>query len=177
MDISTLTATTASFIGVWKLESFTETSRDGGSVKPMGEHPQGYLLYTREGIVSAQLSRPTSDQNPLPLEELSGSNGSHRDPAAYIGYCGSFAVNLALQEVVHIPTIAEDLRLIGMALHRKFQFDADRLTLKTSTAEAGGRIYEVKLVWQRVYTSGGMLASLAPDLSAKPIVNIAKQAL
>jgi hypothetical protein len=151
MDISTLTATTASFIGVWKLESFTETTRDGSSVRPMGEHPQGYLLYTSEGIVSAQLSRPTSDQSPRSLEELSGSDGSHRDPAAYIGYCGSFAVNPALQEVVHIPTIAQDQRLIGTALHRQFQFDADRLTLKTSTVEAGGRIFEVTLVWQRLY--------------------------
>jgi hypothetical protein len=144
-------ATTASFVGTWELESFTEISRDGSFVEPMGKNPQGFLLYTEDGIVSAQLSGPGSSQNDPSSEESWASNGSQQNATSYIGYCGSFTVNSELQEVVHIPIVAHARKLVGRALHRKFRFDEDRLTLKTSTVEAGEHVVEAQLVWRRHY--------------------------
>jgi hypothetical protein len=60
-------------------------------------------------------------------------------------------VNSELQEVVHIPIVAHARKLVGRALHRKFRFDEDRLTLKTSTVEAGEHVVEAQLVWRRHY--------------------------
>ena len=149
MDTKTPHATTASFVGTWELESFTEILRDGSPVEPMGENPQGFLLYTEDGIVSAQLSGLGSSQNAPSSEESWASNGSQENTTSYIGYCGSFTVSSELQEVVHIPIVAHDRKLVGRALHRKFQFYEDRLTLKTSTVDAGEHVVEAQLVWRR----------------------------
>jgi Lipocalin-like domain len=151
MNTKTPHAATASFVGTWELESFTEISRDGSFVEPMGKNPQGFLLYTEDGIVSAQLSGPGSNQNDPSSEKSGVSNGGQQTPTSYIGYCGSFTVNSELREVVHIPIVAHDRKLVGRALHRKFRFDEDRLTLKTSTVEAGEHVVEAQLVWRRHY--------------------------
>ena len=154
MDTKTQQATTASFVGTWELESFTETLQCGSSVEPMGKNPQGFLLYTQDGIVSAQLSGPSRNQNDPSSEEPGAVDGTRQFATPYIGYCGSFTVNPESQEVVHYPSIAHDRQLIGRALHRTFQFDADRLTLTTSTAEAGEHIVEAQLVWRRHHSMG-----------------------
>ena len=46
-------------IGAWRLVSCVETDVKTGEVfLPMGEHPQGFILYTPDGYMSAQLSAP-----------------------------------------------------------------------------------------------------------------------
>ncbi|WP_228489079.1 lipocalin-like domain-containing protein [Raineyella fluvialis] len=46
-------------IGAWKLVSHVERPVDGGADRyPMGEHPQGIILYTPDGYMSAQLMTP-----------------------------------------------------------------------------------------------------------------------
>jgi len=80
MDTKTPHATTASFVGTWELESFTEILRDGSPVEPMGENPQGFLLYTEDGIVSAQLSGLGSSQNAPSLRSLGQAMEVRRTP-------------------------------------------------------------------------------------------------
>jgi hypothetical protein len=143
--------TATSFVGAWKLESFTETLRDGSYVEPMGENPQGFLLYTEDGIVSAQLTGSERGEDGLSSKESSAIGRSQENTTSYIGYCGSFTVNSELQQVIHIPLVAHDRKLVGIPLYRKFLFESDRLTLKTSTVEAGEYIVEAQLVWRRHY--------------------------
>src|ERR1700680_706720 len=46
-------------IGAWRLVSCVETDvKTGEAFLPMGEHPQGFILYTPDGYMSAQLSAP-----------------------------------------------------------------------------------------------------------------------
>jgi hypothetical protein len=130
MDIKTLTATDALFLGAWALQSFTEMLSDGSYVEPMGRSPQGFLLYTEQGIVSAQLTGRTSGSDELSAREAGASGGDPKNEIPYIGYCGTFTVNLDPQEIVHIPLVAHDRSLVGNALRRKFHFNADRLTLR-----------------------------------------------
>ena len=146
MDIDTPSDVAALFLGTWVLQSFTEISSDGSSVEPMGRNPQGFLLYTEEGIVSAQLTGFASDSNELSLDESRASDGNLGNATPYIGYCGSFTVNFELQEVVHVPLVAHDRRLVGRALHRKFEFNGDRLTLTTSTHQTRKDLFESRLV-------------------------------
>ena len=151
MDIKTPTATDALFVGAWALESFTEMLSDGSSVEPMGRSPQGFLLYTEEGMVSAQLTGPTSGSYELPSREARESHGNPKNETPYIGYCGTFTVNEDVQEIVHIPLVAHDRSLVGKALRRKFHFNADRLTLTISTPEAIEGTTESRLVWCRYH--------------------------
>lgn len=151
MDIKAPMATDALFVGAWALQSFTEMLSDGSSVEPMGISPQGFLLYTEEGMVSAQLTGRTGSSDELSSSEAGASGGNPRNPTPYIGYCGTFTVNVDLQEIVHIPLVAHDRSLVGKALHRKFHFNADRLTLTISTPKAIEGIIESRLVWCRYH--------------------------
>ena len=45
------------FVGVWTLESFTEQSGSSEELNPLGAAPVGFLIYTADGFVSAQLMR------------------------------------------------------------------------------------------------------------------------
>ena len=149
MDARRTESSTAAFVGDWELESFTETLRDGSTIQPMGEHPQGFLLYTKDGLVSAQLSGFGTGSHNTCCNGAVGTDLTQQISASYIGYCGNFTVDAELQEVIHIPTVAHDRKLIGTALHRKFKFIADRLTLKTSNTEIEGGVVEVRLTWRR----------------------------
>jgi hypothetical protein len=120
MNIETLPDVAALFVGTWTLQSFTEISSDGSCVEPMGRSPQGFLLYTKEGIVSAQLTGFEDRSKEVSSKETgrSGGNGNSENAVPYIGYCGTFRMNVELGEVVHIPIVAHDRSLVGRALHR-----------------------------------------------------------
>jgi hypothetical protein len=46
-------------VGAWELTSFIERDiATGVENHPFGKHPQGLILYTPDGYVSAQLQRP-----------------------------------------------------------------------------------------------------------------------
>ena len=122
MNIETLPDVAALFLGTWTLQSFTEISSDGSCVEPMGRSPQGFLLYTKEGIVSAQLTGFEDRSKEVSSKETgtSGGNGNPEHAVPYIGYCGTFRMNVELGEVVHIPIVAHDRSLVRRALHRNF---------------------------------------------------------
>ena len=46
-------------IGAWQLVACVETDVETGEIfLPMGPHPEGFILYTPDGYMSAQLSSP-----------------------------------------------------------------------------------------------------------------------
>ena len=76
-------------LGVWSLVSYADEQSGREDTLPFGPDPQGFLIYTPDGFVSAQLmrpDRPAFDSSDLhhgtPQEyEASGSG--------YIAYCGT----------------------------------------------------------------------------------------
>ena len=152
MDIKIQPSPAVLFVGTWLLQSYTDLLSDGSSTEPMGSTPQGFLLYTKEGIVSAQLTGFGINRNDISSEEPKTRDETETS-GSYIGYCGSFTVNFELQEVVHTPIVAHDRRLVGQALHRKFELNADRLTLTACSLAARNSIVESRLVWRRQTTN------------------------
>jgi hypothetical protein len=56
-------------VGAWELTSFIERDiATGVENHPFGKHPQGLILYTPDGYVSAQLQRP--ERPPFADEDL-----------------------------------------------------------------------------------------------------------
>ena len=54
---SVVGAESDSLVGVWKLVSYVATdAQSGESLFPFGEHPNGYLIYTAGGRMSALLT-------------------------------------------------------------------------------------------------------------------------
>ena len=57
MAMDSVLAARRPFVGVWTLESFTEKTGSSAELNPLGPPPLGFLIYTAEGVVSAQLMR------------------------------------------------------------------------------------------------------------------------
>ncbi len=86
------------FVGTWKLISW-EVRQPGGTIHyPYGKDVIGYLIYTADGYMSAEImdsDRQQSDPN-FPLENASAQTLSDRDRAraysTYLSYCGTYTV-------------------------------------------------------------------------------------
>jgi hypothetical protein len=85
-----------SLIGAWELISAVERDVETGvENNVLGERPQGFILYTPDGYMSAQLQGPAR----VPFEEGDLLRGSPEEYVAagssYIAYSGRFFVDEA----------------------------------------------------------------------------------
>jgi hypothetical protein len=74
-------------IGAWKLVSYEERPVDGSpSFYPMSEQPMGIIMYTPDGYMSAQLSKP--DRKPFASDDwFKGTDDDYKQEAStYIAY-------------------------------------------------------------------------------------------
>ena len=55
---STLDPIASQLIGVWRLLSYVDAQEGREDRFPFGPEPAGFLIYTPEGFVSAQLMKP-----------------------------------------------------------------------------------------------------------------------
>jgi hypothetical protein len=154
MSIPIKTVTAKNFIGAWELESYTEHSGAEAPLQPFGSKPVGFLIYTEDGIVSAQLMRPHRKQlaagawqfnDPEALAELAGG---------YIAYCGRYFIDEQLGQMIHLPLLALVPNLIDQRQYRTFTFDDDKLNLRTVRTESDGKTVEPRLTWRRYSHAG-----------------------
>jgi hypothetical protein len=144
-------------IGVWTLVSYTEEKKDCKDTNPLGLEPVGFLIYTPDGFVSAQLMKPGRSafqshdwHKGTPEEYVDSGSG-------YIAYCGTYEVDEVNRTVTHIPSVALLPNLIHGRQLRTVELNGDRLTLRTaSVAVADGALVTSRLEWQRA----GRLAEL-----------------
>lgn len=137
-------------IGVWTLLSYAEVKEGCQDIYPLGLIPKGFLIYSRDGFVSAQLMKPGRSAfqsrdwlHGTPEEYVESGSG-------YIAYCGTYEVDEANRTVTHIPSVALLPNLIDGRQVRAFELNGDRLTLRTaSVTDADGVLVSSHLEWQR----------------------------
>ena len=115
-------------VGAWALTSYVERDVETGVENhPFGEHPLGFVLYTPDGYVSAQLQRP--GRPPFADGDLLRATPKEYAAAgsSYIGYSGRFFIDegkkkleveqktLRSKLAQHAPQIAKDIasRVLG----------------------------------------------------------------
>src|SRR5579863_2347575 len=97
---------TSQLVGVWRLMSYTDEQEGQEARFPFGPQPEGFLIYTPDGFVSAQLMKPgrslfqSKDWNGGTAQEYQESG------SGYIAYCGRFEVDEEKETVTHIPSVA-----------------------------------------------------------------------
>jgi|SRR5579863_494020 lipocalin-like protein len=146
----TLERTSSRLVGVWKLLSYTEEKEGCQDTHPLGLTPTGFLIYTPDGFVSAQLMKPGRSA----FQSLDWHQGTPEEyvesGSGYIAYCGTYEVDEAKRTVTHIPSVALLPNLIRGRQLRAFELNGDRLTLRTaSVTDAGGVLVSSHLEWQR----------------------------
>jgi hypothetical protein len=141
-------------VGVWRLVTYIDENEGSDDTQPFGPNPQGFLIYTADGFVSAQLMKPSrpafhsSDwHHGTPQEYQAAGSG-------YIGYCGTYDVDEEKATVTHTPSVSLLPNLIDGRQCRSIDLQGDRLVLRAAGAPVAGGLYVTsRLEWQRIVTS------------------------
>ena len=138
-------------IGAWKLLSYVEEPIDGSAAShPFGLQPQGMILYTPDGYMSAQLS---AERRPL----FAGGDWFKGTPeeytaqgSTYIAYTGAFEVDELQQTLTHSMFVSLYPNWAGQSQPRLCKIEGDILSLSTASPilSAGQRVNSF-LRWQR----------------------------
>ena len=136
-------------VGSWTLESWTigYSDRDDFSY-PFGEEPQGLLMYSADGWMSAAIARP--DRAPLPEGVSPRRMPQDLQAAAYASYfhyCGRY--QLREGDVVHYVTQSLNPNFPGSEQLRHAELDGHTLVL-SGKDQVGEVVRFHSLVWHRV---------------------------
>jgi hypothetical protein len=121
------------FVGAWQLVSWVVRRPDGSRHYPFGKDAVGYLLYTADGYMSAQIMDPDRQQHDpcLPLEPVDAQTLPEADRAraysTYLSYCGTYAVQG--DTVTHQVKAGLTPSWTGSDQPRRFRFDGRHLII------------------------------------------------
>jgi hypothetical protein len=138
-------------IGAWQLVSCVETDVATGEVfLPMGEHPQGFILYTPDGYMSAQLSaadRPNFESGDMykgkPEEYVAAG-------LSYLAYSGRYYVDEASRTVEHEMFVSLFPNWKGQRQARIVKLDEKELHLSPNRPLMfNGSLKMATIIWRR----------------------------
>lgn len=141
-------------IGAWMLHAYVETSIDNGAISyPLGEQPQGIIMYTSEGYMSAQLMKPGRKAFAV-NDFFYGTQEEYQAAAStYIAYSGPFHVDEMKRTLTHTMLISLLPNWTGQTQPRSIHLEGGVLTLGTEQPiSSRGKMVNARLVWHRAKT-------------------------
>ena len=104
------------FVGTWALVSWSATNADGSNSEPYGDEPHGYIIYTADGYMSAQI-------------QGNGGEGVTGD-GLFLAYSGEFL--LEGETAIHRVKFANWPPIVGSDQRRDATFSGDGLVLSAT---------------------------------------------
>lgn len=143
----------AALVGAWRLVSWTiEYPASGRVTQPFGAVPEGLLVYSADGHMSAAMQRPgrarlsRADPNAVSDAEKAAAF------AGYLQYSGTWSV--ADGNVVHAVELAMNPNLVGTRQVRHVSLEGDRLELRAEEPlESPGQSRRHRILWRRASQS------------------------
>ncbi len=124
-------------VGTWMLQSFITRLDDGSKHLPYGDKPEGRIVYTPDGFMSAHLWNPES--------HIEGAN-QNADPH-YFSYCGDWTIEgMMVRHRVHAATEAS---WTGQDKLRTLKSTGNLLELTAQQVFFRGKYGLGVLVWDR----------------------------
>ena len=142
-------------VGSWTLVSWVQTDLETGEeFLPVGESPVGYLLYTPDGYMSAQIATPGRDD----FADGDMNRGTPEEYMAagktYLAYSGPYHVDEARAAVEHGMTISLFPNWTGDRQLRMVDLDGDVLRLTADNPIVyNGRSVDTTVTWRRAGAS------------------------
>jgi hypothetical protein len=151
MSASSSSSLRERLIGAWKLVSYVEQPVDGSApFYPFGETPQGIIMYTPDGFMSAQLCPP--DRQPFASGDwFTGTPEEYEaEASSYIAYTGPFHVDEEQQALTHSMFTSLFPNWIGQTQPRVVKIEGESLFLSTaSPIQSQGKTVNSYLEWKR----------------------------
>jgi Lipocalin-like domain len=138
-------------IGAWKLVSYQERPVDGSEpFEPLGHEPKGIIMYTPDGYMSAQLSKPDRP-NFASADWFAGTAEDYQAKASsYIACSGPFHVDEEKQTLTHWMFVSLFPDWTGQTQPRRVKLEGDTLRLGTaSPIQSSGKTVNSELIWRR----------------------------
>lgn len=136
-------------IGAWRLKAFQIESSNGEINYPFGQSAQGILLYSRCGLVSAQLM---SAERPL-FESGDQQVGTEKEIEACFKNCVSYYGTFELHEdegyVIHHVEQSMFPNWEGTQQKRYFELKDNTLRIVTPPVSWGNEQKVAVLIWER----------------------------
>ena len=138
-------------IGGWLVESFVETDAETGTEShPFGRSPLGSIVYTRAGLMSAQLQA----ENRVSFKGGDVFRGEPQEYVAagqsYLAYSGEYAVDEATSRVFHDVKVSFFPNWVGIRQVRVIEFDGDRLRFSfEKPIRSNGTLKSSVVTWTR----------------------------
>ena len=89
-------------IGAWRLVSYIERPRDGSPIRqPMTDRPQGLILYTPDGYMSAQLCAPERSHFTSGDWFVASPEEFKAEATTYIAYSGPWQLGEQPGTIIH----------------------------------------------------------------------------
>lgn len=123
-------------IGVWHLETFVTVFEDGSTLHPYGARPEGRLVYTASGFMSAHLWDPERHRPGAP-------DGTD---APYFSYCGDWVVEGDI--VRHHVHAATHPGWTGVERLRTMRWHDELLELTAEGVAFAGKRGRGVLIWR-----------------------------
>jgi Lipocalin-like domain len=135
-------------IGAWDLVSLYGRSTEGEIWQVYGKDPQGMLIYTAEGAMTAVLMKQGRTQfsggsdAPTPEELQEAFFG-------FDAYCGTYTLEPNQNQVTHHVLASRLPSWVGDDHMRYYDLDGDTLTIRSAPIAARGTEWVVYVVWTR----------------------------
>jgi ketosteroid isomerase-like protein len=138
-------------IGVWALQSYSDLIEGLPPHYPFGNNPDGLLIYTSDGFVSAVLmarDRPNLGGNGF----TDGTADQYASAGkGFIGYTGKYEMDEAQSIVTHRPLAAFAPNMVGSMQQRRVELEGDVLVLIAEHAHSTDLpATKSRLEWARV---------------------------
>ena len=136
-------------LGAWKLESWTVGYSDRNDFSyPYGEDPQGLLLYSDDGWMSASIARHSRDRLPddVPFRKLPEAMKAEAF-SSYFHYAGRYRV--VDGDVIHYVSQSLNPNFPGTEQLRHAELDGQTLVLSGKDSVAGVIRFH-SLVWHKL---------------------------
>jgi hypothetical protein len=136
-------------IGTWQLESWAIGYADSEEFTyPYGEEPQGLLLYSNDGWMSASIARPGRALLPEDVSYRKLPDALKAEAfSSYFHYAGRYQV--VDGDVVHYVTQSLNPNFPGTEQLRHAELDGHTLVLSGKDEVSGAKRFH-SLVWHRV---------------------------
>lgn len=134
------------FVGTWKLIAWENTDPDGTVTYPYGKHPVGYLFYTEDGYMAAEIMDPNRRPHDarFPVEPAFAQTLPDDDRLSayntYLSYCGTYSYSIDEGMIIHHVKAGLIPSWPGNDQPRHFTFKEGKLFLGDKRA---------RLVWER----------------------------